>query len=509
MNTKPGDKIRAAVYVACSLPNKDERSPSGRPFDIKIIAASDRVARDRGVITIDAWGKDLGFFSKNPVIMWAHDYSLPPIAVAPDVQVDLKRGLMYQWWRFLTGISNDEYDRFAARVKTLYQIGAMRAASVGWQTHEYREPTIEEKQQAILAGEREPYWVVTRAELLETSAVPVPADPYALTVERALKEAAKKGHDVKLVADAWDHLRTTGKELPALVAGSTGDWQDRVRELLKAPAASISVPEPGKGSEPSPEQKSAPAAAGAAEERPFAGYEDFADCVAKNQDKEDPKAYCAAIKKKVEGKGMPREITIPVLICMTCRHVLRSEEGEKCGACGSVDLLKSELKAPEGEEDLTRDLLAARLEAEGLREEEKDDDAEQETTAEKVGDDAELEEEEEEEEEEDADEEEESDESMEGDEDEEDSDEDETEDLGDDQLAADLEDLSDEELADLIGDAVETETEEQAHVSVVDHLRKHRVTVQRESTRADQPDAEILELLAEALGNDTESADEE
>ena len=33
---------------------------------------------------------------------------------------------------------------------------------------------------------------------------------------------------------------------------------------------------------------------------PFAGYDDFDDCVSQNQDKSDPEAYCAAIKRQVE-----------------------------------------------------------------------------------------------------------------------------------------------------------------------------------------------------------------
>ena len=33
---------------------------------------------------------------------------------------------------------------------------------------------------------------------------------------------------------------------------------------------------------------------------PFADYKNFADCVKKNQDKDDPEAYCAEIKRKVE-----------------------------------------------------------------------------------------------------------------------------------------------------------------------------------------------------------------
>jgi len=35
---------------------------------------------------------------------------------------------------------------------------------------------------------------------------------------------------------------------------------------------------------------------------PFGDYDDFDDCVSKNRDKEDPEAYCASIKRKVEGK---------------------------------------------------------------------------------------------------------------------------------------------------------------------------------------------------------------
>ncbi len=34
---------------------------------------------------------------------------------------------------------------------------------------------------------------------------------------------------------------------------------------------------------------------------PFAGYKDFADCVAQHQDKDDPEAYCGKIKHQVEG----------------------------------------------------------------------------------------------------------------------------------------------------------------------------------------------------------------
>jgi len=64
--------------------------------------------------------------------------------------------------------------------------------------------------------------------------------------------------------------------------------------------------------EPEPEMTPTPAAAEAAPKirlprilrlgEPFASYTDFADCVNKNPDKEDPEAYCASIKQKTEGE---------------------------------------------------------------------------------------------------------------------------------------------------------------------------------------------------------------
>lgn len=41
---------------------------------------------------------------------------------------------------------------------------------------------------------------------------------------------------------------------------------------------------------------------------PFAGYEDFDDCVAKNQSKENPEAYCAEIQKKAEKSSAMFEV---------------------------------------------------------------------------------------------------------------------------------------------------------------------------------------------------------
>ena len=53
---------------------------------------------------------------------------------------------------------------------------------------------------------------------------------------------------------------------------------------------------------------------------PFASYTDFADCVAKNPDKEDPEAFCASIKQKVEGESV-KETATPKDVYEALAHV--------------------------------------------------------------------------------------------------------------------------------------------------------------------------------------------
>lgn len=234
---KDGDKIRAAVYTQVRLAQPEERSPSGKPFDVKIQASTDKVARDGGVILMSAWSKDLSYYRKNPVVQWAHDYQLPPIAVAVDTKADKQEGMLIQWWRFLTGITTDMWDQFSGRIKALYAVGGMNAASVGWLTHDARPATQDEREEAIRKGEREPFWVVTRGELLEVSAVPVPSDPDAIAVDRALASAKQKGVDVKQLADAWSWVKGKGTTPEALRSAAAERMGALAHQIVQVPVA--------------------------------------------------------------------------------------------------------------------------------------------------------------------------------------------------------------------------------------------------------------------------------
>ena len=74
--------------------------------------------------------------------------------------------------------------------------------------------------------------------------------------------------------------------------------------------------------------------------KPFAGYEDFDDCVEQNQDKDDPEAYCAAIMEQAkEGDDMEEEKAGRVLSAKNRAKLEEAREDidEVLRACDSDD----------------------------------------------------------------------------------------------------------------------------------------------------------------------------
>ena len=60
---------------------------------------------------------------------------------------------------------------------------------------------------------------------------------------------------------------------------------------------------------------------------PFGTYKDFSDCVNKNKDKDDPKAYCAAIQKKAEGENIRRDTQGRIIVAENVPIVFNSSIG--------------------------------------------------------------------------------------------------------------------------------------------------------------------------------------
>jgi HK97 family phage prohead protease len=139
--------------------------------------------------TVDRYGESidqktwiLDSFKKNPVILWAHNLTLgedrPPIAKA--VNVEIKKN------KLVFDIQFDMADPFAADIFRKYKEKFLNAFSVGFISHKVMEEDDDNPP------------VLMDNELLELSAVPVPANPEAL---QALKKRSFAVRSFKSMID--------------------------------------------------------------------------------------------------------------------------------------------------------------------------------------------------------------------------------------------------------------------------------------------------------------------
>lgn len=166
--------------------------PAGESADLEIVASSESIARDGGLIPVDAW--ELDSYRSNPVVLLAHgrgEAGAFPIARAAWTTPDTARGELRQGWEFHR---ESPESQLAAK---LYRRGWMRTASVAFRLHAFREPDDGEAEalQAELDAPEPPRWIAEHAELLEVSAVSVPSDPDALALDAALNDAREAGLD--------------------------------------------------------------------------------------------------------------------------------------------------------------------------------------------------------------------------------------------------------------------------------------------------------------------------
>lgn len=162
----------ASSTLAPAHRGADAGNGSGSGKAYLVVASTGEVDRHGDTVAPDGWRLDA--YRANPVVLWAHDYRQPAIGRAPAV------------WRqdgsLLASIEFAPTD-FARTVAGLYQQGYQRGVSVG-----FRPIRFEERRDArsgAFLGIR-----FLEQELLEISAVPVPANGNALL--RAGDDAARR-----------------------------------------------------------------------------------------------------------------------------------------------------------------------------------------------------------------------------------------------------------------------------------------------------------------------------
>ena len=144
--------------------------------------STDTIDRDKEVMLPK--GVDFENYNKNPVVLWAHDYSGTPVGKAQWV----KQGRKYikAKWEWAD-------TEKAQEIKQLWEGGFLNAVSVGFEIIKSHEPTPDEIK-------KNPEWstvrrVIDEWDLWEFSIVPVPANPDALVAavkELKISEATQK-----------------------------------------------------------------------------------------------------------------------------------------------------------------------------------------------------------------------------------------------------------------------------------------------------------------------------
>lgn len=160
----PDTKTR---HIRAMIPNQRAVADAAPGTPIRFIAATDQIGRDGMIIDATAW--QLDNYRANPVVLWGHDYFGRTLPIG-------KAEVMVEGRNLMAEITFDIEDELAMQIDRKYRRGFLHTVSVGWETLEMRPPQAGQPMR------------VTKAELLDISAVPVPGDPRAL-IQRA-KQAA-------------------------------------------------------------------------------------------------------------------------------------------------------------------------------------------------------------------------------------------------------------------------------------------------------------------------------
>jgi hypothetical protein len=138
------------------------KAETGEPMIF--VASEESEDRMGDIIEVNGWKLD--DFKKNPVFMFIHQHSVAPLGTVPKVWIEGKQLLNTVKW--------DDADPLAQFVKGKYERNVMRAVSVGFRPLEFE--IVDDKTSKGLFGS----YRFKSSELLEISAVPIPAHPKAL-----------------------------------------------------------------------------------------------------------------------------------------------------------------------------------------------------------------------------------------------------------------------------------------------------------------------------------------
>ncbi len=220
---------RIALVVREAAPSVDGRT--------RVIASTDGADRYDDVVDQGSWKLDR--YRANPVILWSHDRSQPPVGKCVAVAIVENKLVMDIEW--------DESSELGAQVARQFREGFLSAVSVGFRPGRVigrsqlpkDDPRYKENGYGVVYYDN---------ELLETSAVTVPANADALAIarsaaqgdllSRALDAEGAQEQDARKfdalqrsIGTLASQVAALSAKLDAVVAGVEGT-EESVRQML-------------------------------------------------------------------------------------------------------------------------------------------------------------------------------------------------------------------------------------------------------------------------------------
>ena len=172
-------------------------------------------SEDRAGDLVIARGWELESYLRNPVVLWAHQHRMPPIARSVEIAVEGDS---------LMATIEFADTPFAQEIKHLYLTGFMNGVSVG-----FRALEVESRKSAN--GRRGT--VFKRQELLEISAAPVPLHPLTLADRPAPPQVEHSGETLELLRELtalWKDLGQLGSSRMRQAPQVRGEMEARKRK---------------------------------------------------------------------------------------------------------------------------------------------------------------------------------------------------------------------------------------------------------------------------------------
>jgi HK97 family phage prohead protease len=155
------------LYRTALVPEVRAVNDEARTIDF--VASTEAVDRYGDVIRVAGWKFEA--YKKNPVFLWAHKSGEPPIGKTVSIHVETSPvPTLVQKVEFADAATY----KFADTIFNLYKGGFLKAVSVGFMPLEMPKRITDSE------GNQTGGYEFTNQELLELSAVPVPANPEAL-----------------------------------------------------------------------------------------------------------------------------------------------------------------------------------------------------------------------------------------------------------------------------------------------------------------------------------------